>query len=65
MFSPYGFVGLAISAYSGLLLGPLQERLDLAGNFVRMRLQREMTGVEEVNLGIRVVPREAATRSSR
>src|SRR5438552_10111143 len=54
--SPYGFVGLAISAYSGLLFqGPLQECLDLAGNFVRMSLQREMTGVEEMNLRIRII----------
>src|SRR5262245_39131680 len=36
---------------SGLLFqGPIQECLDSAGNFIRMSLQREMTGVKEMNL---------------
>src|SRR5262249_43596227 len=65
MFSPCRFMCLAISAYLSLLFqDPLQESLDLASNFVRMSLQREMTRVEEMDLCVRNVACERV-RSSR
>src|SRR5262245_32163288 len=41
-----------------LLHGTLEERLNCGRNFGRVSFQREMTGIEELNLSIRIIASE-------